>query len=94
MGASYLAVVDFGGQYAHLIARRVRELGYRSRVFSPQVRLETLTEAKGVILSGGPRSVFAADAVPFNEELLTPESATSGPVLWASAAGAPSGGDG
>jgi len=54
-------VVDFGAQYAQLIARRVRE----ARVYSEIVRHDTPAEQllarrpKGIILSGGPRSVYA-----------------------------------
>ena len=66
----YIAVLDFGGQYAHLIAKRVRHLGVYALVFSPMARREELADAKGIILSGGPRSVFGEEAVPFNAELL------------------------
>ena len=54
-------VVDFGAQYAQLIARRVRE----ARVYSEIVRFDTpasellARRPKGIILSGGPKSVYA-----------------------------------
>ncbi len=66
----YIAVLDFGGQYAHLIAKRVRHLGAYARVFSPRVAAAELAGAKGLILSGGPQSVFGEEAVPFNAALL------------------------
>lgn len=66
----YIAVIDFGGQYAHLIAKRVRHLGVYARVFSPMVPLEEVSGAKGIILSGGPESVTGPGAVPFNTDLL------------------------
>lgn len=58
-----IAVVDFGGQYSHLIGRRVRELGVKSII----VRHNSLDEAvgeniRGWILSGGPASVYSPDS--------------------------------
>lgn len=64
-----ICIVDFGGQYAHLIARRVRQLGVFSRIVDPDAfhpdREEGLV---GVILSGGPRSVTEEEllALPFS----------------------------
>jgi len=56
-----IAVLDFGGQYAHLIANRVRRLGVYSDLFDGEVKASVLKEGgyKGVILSGGPQSVHA-----------------------------------
>ena len=61
-----IGVVDFGGQYAHLIARRIRELGIYSEIYS----LEQLTETSsptcvGYILSGGPDTVSRMDENAF-----------------------------
>jgi GMP synthase (glutamine-hydrolysing) len=55
-----IAVVDFGGQYTQLIARRVRELGVYSEILPCTQPLESLRSAgyRGVILSGGPSSVY------------------------------------
>jgi GMP synthase (glutamine-hydrolysing) len=56
-----VAVVDFGGQYTHLIARRVRNLGVFSRVFEPGgFHPEDHPELVGIILSGGPGTVGEA----------------------------------
>ena len=53
----YVAVLDFGGQYAHLIANRVRGLGAYSIVVQPEdFDAEKAACAAGVILSGGPQS--------------------------------------
>lgn len=55
-----IAILDFGGQYTHLISRRVRELGVYSEIFPFYVSLSELEggRVRGIILSGGPRSVY------------------------------------
>ncbi|TFG30447.1 glutamine-hydrolyzing GMP synthase [Candidatus Thorarchaeota archaeon] len=54
-----LLVIDFGGQYTHLISRRCRELGVYAEILPQEAVLndEILKDVKGVILSGGPRTV-------------------------------------
>jgi GMP synthase (glutamine-hydrolysing) len=53
-----VAVVDFGGQYTHLIARRIRNLGLFSRIFAPEsFAPDEVPGLVGIILSGGPQSV-------------------------------------
>ena len=54
-----IAVLDFGGQYAHLIANRVRRIGVYSDIFDGEVSASELRDGgyKGLILSGGPQSV-------------------------------------
>jgi GMP synthase (glutamine-hydrolysing) len=59
-----IAILDFGSQYSQLIARRVRENHVFSELLSPDVspaRLRALG-IKGIILSGGPSSIYAAGA--------------------------------
>ncbi|MDF1825299.1 MAG: glutamine-hydrolyzing GMP synthase [Verrucomicrobiales bacterium] len=56
-----IAVIDFGSQYTQLIVRRIRELGYFSRLYQPSELRDTGKPA-AVILSGGPRSTLEADA--------------------------------
>ncbi|MBT3864910.1 glutamine-hydrolyzing GMP synthase [Candidatus Peregrinibacteria bacterium] len=60
-----IAVLDFGGQYAHLIANRVRRLGVYSDIFDGEVSASELKDGgyKGVILSGGPQSVHEKDSL-------------------------------
>src|SRR5437764_5464821 len=54
-------VLDFGGQYSQLIARRVRECGVFSELLPHSVPVEDILrrEPRGLILSGGPASVYA-----------------------------------
>ncbi len=53
-----IAVLDSGGQYCHLIARKVRELGVYAEIFPVGVDPSQLRDHAGIILSGGPSSVF------------------------------------
>ncbi|HME19596.1 MAG TPA: glutamine-hydrolyzing GMP synthase, partial [Nitrososphaerales archaeon] len=59
-----IAVLDFGGQYSHLICRRVRALGVYAALLPFDTPLQDMREmgVAGVILSGGPASVYAAGA--------------------------------
>ncbi|HUT62630.1 MAG TPA: glutamine-hydrolyzing GMP synthase, partial [Anaerolineae bacterium] len=65
-----ITVLDFGGQYAHLIAKRVRHLGIYADIMHPDVSIDTLGKPGGIILSGGPSSVYSEKAPPFNHEIL------------------------
>jgi len=64
-------VIDFGAQYAQLIARRVREASVYSEVVPHTVTVEEITERKplAVILSGGPSSVYAEGAPQLDPRL-------------------------
>lgn len=62
-------VVDFGSQYAQLIARRVREQGCYAEIVPASVRPETVRAARAVILSGGPASVYAPGAPTVDPEI-------------------------
>jgi GMP synthase (glutamine-hydrolysing) len=53
-----IAILDFGAQYSQLIARRVRENHVYCEVFPFNVPIDRLKEFKGIILSGGPASVY------------------------------------
>ena len=53
-----IVVIDFGGQYAHLIASRVRRFGYKSYIFPANTPASVLRGAAGIIFSGGPQSVY------------------------------------
>jgi GMP synthase (glutamine-hydrolysing) len=65
-------VLDFGGQYSQLIARRVRECGVFAELLSHDAPLDEIRERdpRGLILSGGPASVYADGAPKLRTELL------------------------
>lgn len=69
-------VLDFGGQYCHLIGRRVREHGVYSEIVPHDItpkEIELLRKrfkVKGLILSGGPASVYEVSAPTCNQEIL------------------------
>jgi GMP synthase (glutamine-hydrolysing) len=65
-------VLDYGGQYSQLIARRVRDCGVFSELLAHDVALAELARRKprGIILSGGPASVYAEGAPPLDRGLL------------------------
>src|SRR3954454_22487353 len=65
-------VLDFGGQYSQLIARRVRECGVFSELLPHTLDVEEIRrrQPKGLILSGGPASVYADGAPKLRGELL------------------------
>ncbi len=67
-----VVVLDYGGQYSQLIARRVRECGVFSELLPHHVGPQEVARRrpKGVILSGGPASVYAEGAPPLDRELL------------------------
>jgi GMP synthase (glutamine-hydrolysing) len=56
--AAQIVVLDAGGQYCHLIARKVRDLGVYSEVRASETPAAELAGAKGLIISGGPNSVY------------------------------------
>jgi len=66
----FIAVLDFGSQYAHLIAKRIRHLGAYTKIFSPSAKENFLHDAKGIVLSGGPASVYSTDIPEFNSNIL------------------------
>ncbi len=67
-----IVVLDYGGQYSQLIARRVRDCGVFSELLPHHVSIEEIARRKprGIILSGGPASVYAEGAPPLDLGLL------------------------
>lgn len=66
-----IILVDFGGQTAHLIARRIRELGVDVETVNPEKTLDRIRKIKpdGIILSGGPASVYEEDSPTVEREI-------------------------
>ncbi|MBI4159550.1 glutamine-hydrolyzing GMP synthase [Candidatus Wolfebacteria bacterium] len=63
--ANRILIFDFGGQYAHLIGRRVRGLGYDAEIVPPTYPAEKITRdpsVKALILSGGAQTVYEKNA--------------------------------
>ncbi len=68
-----ILILDFGGQYNQLIARRVRECNVYSEVVPFDISLEKIKEKnpKGIIFTGGPASVYADDAPKCDEGIFS-----------------------
>lgn len=66
-----ILVIDFGGQYNQLVARRVRECSVYCEIYSYRTPLEEIRamNPKGIILTGGPNSVYTEDAASCSPEL-------------------------
>lgn len=66
-----IIVVDFGSQTTHLIARRIKEYGAAAELVTPQKAIKTimLTEPSGIILSGGPASVYENNSPQIEKEI-------------------------
>ena len=64
-------VIDFGGQYNQLVARRVRECNVYCEIYSYRTELEQIKKMKpkGIILTGGPNSCYGADSPTYSREL-------------------------
>ena len=67
-----ILVIDFGSQFTQLIARRIRELGVFSEIVSHKKtnNLNIFKNAKGIVLSGGPLSVYENNKVKFNKKII------------------------
>ena len=71
MKKELVVVIDFGGQYNQLVARRVREANVYCEIYSYKTELSKIKEMnpKGIILTGGPSSVYEENAATCSEEL-------------------------
>uniref|UniRef100_A0A7S1IJ62 GMP synthase (glutamine-hydrolyzing) n=1 Tax=Eutreptiella gymnastica TaxID=73025 RepID=A0A7S1IJ62_9EUGL len=64
-----IAVVDFGGQYAHMIASKLRKYGYHALIMDPNDETEAFATFKGVILSGSPGLISEGDGDDWNKAI-------------------------
>lgn len=71
MNQEKVIVIDFGGQYNQLVARRVRECNVYCEIFSYRTDLEQIKaiNPKGIILTGGPNSCYEQDSPTYRKEL-------------------------
>ncbi len=70
-------MLDAGGQYCHLIARKVRDLGVYAEVRPSETPAAELASAKGIVISGGPASVYDPDSPTVDPAIFS----TGQPVL-------------
>ena len=71
MKRELVLVIDFGGQYNQLVARRVRESNVYCEIYSYKVAMQKIKELnpKGIILTGGPNSCYEEGAATCEKEL-------------------------
>ncbi|MDD3251553.1 MAG: glutamine-hydrolyzing GMP synthase [Lachnospiraceae bacterium] len=71
MNREKIIVIDFGGQYNQLVARRVRECNVYCEIYSYKTNIEKIKEMnpKGIILTGGPNSCYEEGAPTCGKEL-------------------------
>ena len=92
MNRETVIVIDFGGQYNQLVARRVRECNVYCEIYSYKTDIEKIKamNPKGIILTGGPNSCYEADSPTYTKELFeltNPEQSNPGTwsLLWCTA---------
>ena len=73
-----ITVLDAGGQYCHLIARKIRDLGVYADVRPSDTPAAELRGRKGLIISGGPDSVYESDSSRIDPAILAQSSAVLG----------------
>lgn len=89
MKKELVIVIDFGGQYNQLVARRVRECNVYCEIYSYKTDLAKIKEMnpKGIILTGGPNSCYEADSPTYFRKELFLRAWYSGTwtLLWRTA---------
>ncbi len=76
--APQITVLDAGGQYCHLIARKIRDLGVYAEVRPSDTPASELRDRIGLIISGGPDSVYENDSARIDPDILSSASAVLG----------------
>jgi len=64
-----IAVIDFGGQYAHLIATKIRRMGVRAEIRQPEDTLDAFRGYRGIILSGSPSLSSHGEDQDYNRDI-------------------------
>ena len=66
-----ILVIDYGSQFNQLVTRRIRDLGVYSELHNPSITIEEIKalNPKGIVLSGGPKSVYKDDAYTVDPEI-------------------------
>ena len=87
MNREMVIVLDFGGQYNQLVARRVRECNVYCEIYSYKTDIEKIKamNPKGIILTGGPNSCYEPDSPTYTEELFKLGSSGTWSLLWCTA---------
>ena len=67
-----IIIIDMGGQYSHLIARRIRNLGVYAELAPPTTPIKEIKKKRpeGIIISGGPKSVYSNDGYKIKKAIL------------------------
>jgi GMP synthase (glutamine-hydrolysing) len=66
----HIAILDFGSQYTNLIARNIREMNVLAKIYPHDIVAEELKTASGIILSGGPQSVYDKNSLTVDPKIL------------------------
>lgn len=66
----HIAILDFGSQYMHLIARNIREMNVLAKIYPHDVSAQELKNASGIIFSGGPQSVYDKNSLTVDQKIL------------------------
>ncbi|MDX1957929.1 MAG: glutamine-hydrolyzing GMP synthase [Leptospiraceae bacterium] len=66
-----IGIIDFGGQYAHLISSRIRRLGAYTEILSNDESIDRYKNFSALILSGGPASVYEEDSPKIDETIFS-----------------------
>ena len=88
MSREMVVVIDFGGQYNQLVARRVRECNVYCEIYSYKTDIAKIKamNPKGIILTGGPNSCYEPGAPTCTEELprrpVLRARSRHGPLQW------------